>query len=200
MGVVTGELVIREGANREEYNTGLYWRYEKWIRRNLNRIDAMLGATGSIYAIRREPAPQIPAEILLDDVYVPFSAAFRGSRIYFEDEAKAYDLPTALQAEFWRKVRTQAGVYQILFQFPALLSPFNRRFVHFLSHKMGRLLLPFALLAAALASFFLPDPWRMAALGLQGIFYGLALADPLIPEWSPLKRLSAVVRAFVEAR
>jgi cellulose synthase/poly-beta-1,6-N-acetylglucosamine synthase-like glycosyltransferase len=197
VGVVTGELVIREGASREEYNTGLYWRYEKWIRRNLNRIDAMLGATGSIYAIRRELAPQIPAEILLDDVYVPFAAAFRGSRIYFEDDAKAYDLPTALQAEFWRKVRTQAGVYQILFHFPALLSPFNRRFIHFLSHKMGRLLLPFALLAAALASFFLPDPWRMTALGLQVIFYGLALADPVIPERSLVKRASATVRAFV---
>ncbi len=197
VGVVTGELVIREGASREEYNTGLYWRYEKWIRRNLNRIDAMLGATGSIYAIRRELAPQIPAEILLDDVYVPFTAAFRGSRIYFEDGAKAYDLPTALQAEFWRKVRTQAGVYQILFHFPALLSPFNRRFLHFLSHKIGRLLLPFALLAAALASFFLPDPWRIVVLVLQGTFYALALVDPVIPERSLIKRLSATIRAFV---
>ena len=126
VGVVTGELVIREGASREEYNTGLYWRYEKWIRRNLNRIDAMLGATGSIYAIRRELAPRIPAEILLDDVYVPF-----------------------------------------------------------------------ALLSAALASFFLPDPWRILALVSQGIFYGLALADPVIPERSRVKRLSATIRAFV---
>ena len=150
VGVVTGELVIREGASHEEYNTGLYWRYEKWIRRNLNRIDAMLGATGSIYAIRRELAPSIPADILLDDVYVPFAIAFRGSRIYFEDDAKAYDAPTVLQAEFWRKVRTQAGVYQILIHFPALLSPFNRRFIHFLSHKLGRLLLPFAWLDLAL--------------------------------------------------
>lgn len=197
VGVVTGELVIREGANREEYNTGLYWRYEKWIRRNLNRIDAMLGATGSIYAIRRALAPHIPADVLLDDVYVPFAIAFGGSRIYFEDDAKAYDLPTALQAEFWRKVRTQAGVYQILFHFPALLSPFNRRFIHFLSHKLGRLLLPFALIGAALASFFLPAPWRAAALSLQAIFYGLALLDPFIPERNPLKRLSAVARAFV---
>jgi glycosyltransferase involved in cell wall biosynthesis len=197
VGVVTGELVIRAGANREEYNTGLYWRYEKSIRRNLNRIDAMLGATGSIYAIRRELAPHIPADVLLDDVYVPFAVAFRGSRIFFEDEAKAYDLPTALHDEFWRKVRTQAGVYQILFHFPALLSPFNRRFIHFLSHKLGRLLLPFALLGAALASFFLPGPWRVAALSLQAIFYGLALADPFVPERSQLKRLSAVVRAFV---
>jgi len=197
VGVVTGELVICEGESHEEYNTGLYWRYEKWIRRNLNRIDAMLGATGSIYAIRRELAPCIPEDVLLDDVYVPFAVAFRGSRIYFEDEAKAYDLPTALHAEFWRKVRTQAGVYQILFHFPALLSPFNRRFIHFLSHKLGRLLLPFALLAAMLASFFLPNPWRAIALGLQGIFYGLAATDPFIPELSPLKRLSAVVRVFV---
>jgi len=62
---------------------------------------------------------------------------------------------------------------------------------------MGRLLLPFALLAAALASFFLPDPWRVAALALQGIFYGLALADPVIPERSLIKRVSATVRAFV---
>ena len=197
VGVVTGELVIREGASHEEYNTGLYWCYEKWIRRNLNRIDSMLGATGSIYAIRRELAPSIPADILLDDVYVPFAVAFRGSRVYFEDDAKAYDVPTALQAEFWRKVRTQAGVYQILFHFPTLLSPFNRRFGHFLSHKLGRLLLPFALLGAVLSSFFLPIPWRIVALVAQGIFYGLALADPFIPERGPLKRLSAVIRTFV---
>jgi cellulose synthase/poly-beta-1,6-N-acetylglucosamine synthase-like glycosyltransferase len=197
VGVVTGELVIREGKSEEEYNTGLYWKYEKWIRRHLNRIDAMLGATGSIYAIRRELAVPMPAEILLDDVYLPFTAAFKGHRIYFEDLAKAYDLPTSLNSEFWRKVRTQAGVYQIVQRFPALLSPFNRRFIHFLSHKMGRLLLPFGMLAVALCSFWLPEPWRVLFLSLQGIFYGLAIVDPVIPEGSPVKRISAVTRAFV---
>src|SRR5579863_9706537 len=104
VGVVTGELVIREGNSLEEQHTGLYWRYEKWIRRNLNRIDAMLGATGSIYAIRRELAAPIPRKILLDDVYLPFIAVSRGFRIYFEIEARAYDLPTSLRSEFWRKV------------------------------------------------------------------------------------------------
>ncbi|MBV8069314.1 MAG: glycosyltransferase family 2 protein [Acidobacteriaceae bacterium] len=130
VGVVTGELVIRSGLSLEEYNTGLYWRYEKWIRRNLNRIDAMLGATGSIYAIRRTLATPIPPDILLDDVYLPFKAAFAGTRIYFEDQAKAYDSPTSLETEFWRKVRTQAGVYQIMGHFHALLWPGNRRCVH----------------------------------------------------------------------
>ena len=197
VGVVTGELMIREGNNEEEYNTGLYWKYEKWIRRSLNRIDAMLGATGSIYAIRRELAVLIPEEILLDDVYVPFTAAFKGHRIYFEDQAKAYDQPTSLNSEFWRKVRTQAGVYQIVQRFPALLSPLNPRFIHFLSHKLGRLFLPFAMLAVATSSFWLPEPWRVFSLSLQAIFYGLALLDPVIPEGSPLKRISAVIRAFV---
>ena len=157
----------------------------------------MLGATGSIYAIRRELAVVIPADILLDDVYLPFTAAFRGFRIYFEDAAKAYDLPTSLQSEFWRKVRTQAGVYQIVKQFPALLSPFNHRFLHFLSQKFGRLLLPFFMLGALAFSLFLPVPWREAAIGAQVIFYGMALADPLIPERNPLKRVSTVIRTFV---
>jgi cellulose synthase/poly-beta-1,6-N-acetylglucosamine synthase-like glycosyltransferase len=197
VGVATGELVIREGNSQEEFNTGLYWKYEKWIRRSLNRIDAMLGATGSIYAIRRELAVPIPAEILLDDVYLPFTAAFKGFRIYFDVEAQAYDLPTSLKSEFGRKVRTQAGVYQILQRFPALLSPFNRRFVHFLSHKFGRLLLPFALLIALGSAFFLPHPWRLLFVTPQVLFYALALADPIIAEKSPLKRLSALIHAFV---
>ena len=158
VGVVTGELVIREGNSRDEYNTGLYWNYEKWIRRNLNRLNVMLGATGSIYAIRRELSVIIPADILLDDVYVPFTAAFKGYRIYFEDQAKAYDLPTSLKSEFGRKVRTQAGVYQVIQRFPALLSPANPRFIHFVSHKFGRLLLPFCLAGRAWIHLFSASP------------------------------------------
>jgi cellulose synthase/poly-beta-1,6-N-acetylglucosamine synthase-like glycosyltransferase len=197
VGVVTGELVIREGESSEEYNTGLYWRYEKWIRRNLNRVDAMLGATGAIYAIRRELATPIPPETLLDDVYLPFIAAFQGFRIYFEDAAKAYDFPTSLQSEFRRKVRTQAGIYQILMNFPGLLWPGNRRFIHFLSHKIGRLLLPFAMIAALGSSFFIGGPWREIALGGQVLFYGAALIDPIIPEGTAPKRITAVIRAFL---
>ncbi|HEY7209442.1 MAG TPA: glycosyltransferase family 2 protein [Bryobacteraceae bacterium] len=196
VGVVTGELIIREGSTQEEFNTGLYWKYEKWIRRNLNRIDAMLGATGSIYAVRREAIGPIPAEILLDDVYVPFVAAARGFRIYFEDEAKAYDLPTSLHSEFRRKVRTQAGVYQIIRYFPWLLWPGNRRFIHFFSHKFGRLILPFALIAIFASSFGLPDPWRWIAFAAQACWYGAALLDVLVPEGFVLKRITAPVRAF----
>lgn len=197
VGVVTGELYIRKGHNSQENNTGLYWRYEKAIRKNLSQINALLGASGSIYAMRRELTGPIPPDILLDDVYLPLKAAFSGFRIYFEEHARAYDYPTPLRSEFWRKLRTQAGVYQTLMHFPGLLWPGNRKFVHFLSHKIGRLLLPFAMLAIAISSVGLPHPWRESALLLQLAFYGLALIDPLIPERAWLKRGSSLVRTFV---
>jgi poly-beta-1,6-N-acetyl-D-glucosamine synthase len=197
VGLVTGELVIREGLTQEEFNTGLYWKYEKWIRGNLNKIDAMLGATGSIYAVKREAMATIPPEILLDDVYVPFAAVSKGYRVYFDQTAKAYDLPTSLNSEFRRKIRTQAGVYQIIRYFPFLLWPANSRCIHFASHKLGRLLLPFALLLMLVSSFFLPGPWRVLALLSQLAFYLLAAIDPIVPERTPVKRLSAVIRAFI---
>ena len=197
VGIVTGELVIRQGLSHEEANTGLYWKYEKWIRRNLNRVNAMLGATGSIYAIRREVKVSVPPGTLLDDVFIPFVGVSRGYRIYFEDKAKAYDLPTSLKSEFWRKVRTQAGIYQITAAFPMLLWPGNTRFIHWMSHKLGRLLLPFAMITTAIVTFGLPAPFRVPAILCQAAFYGLVIIDPLVPEHNPLKRLSGVVRAFV---
>ena len=199
VGVVSGELFITAGGGSlEEANTGLYWRYEKRIRKCLSQIDSILGATGCIYAMRRELAASIPAGTLLDDMYLPLLAFFRGYRVIMEESARAYDLPTALNAEYRRKVRTQAGVYQAIGFFPRLLWPWsNRMWIHFVSHKLGRLLLPFALLTVAASSFALPVPWGRAALAAQAGFYGLAAVDGWIPERSGLKRVTSIVRTWV---
>jgi len=79
VGVVSGELIIRKGSSQEEMDVGLYWRYEFWIRNCLARIDSIFGATGALYAIRRELAQPIPADVLLDDVYLPLNAFFRAT-------------------------------------------------------------------------------------------------------------------------
>ena len=197
VGVVSGELMIRDGKTREETNTGLYWKYEKWIRKRQSRIDSVIGATGCIYAMRAEHARELPHETILDDVNLPLGAFFSGCRVILDESAKAYDYPTSLETEFRRKMRTQAGVYQTIGDFPALLSPKNRMWLHFTSHKLGRLLLPWALLIVLAASFGLPEPFRTAALAAQGAFYGLALLDVVLPERWPLKRLSSPIRTFV---
>ena len=129
---------------------GAYWKYEKWLRRHERAIRSTLGATGAIYALRRSLWQPLPAETLLDDVLAPMRAVLSGWRVVFEEEATAEDrtAPDAA-AEARRKRRTLAGNYQILAQEPRLLAPFaNPVWLQYLSHKVGRLLVPWALLGA----------------------------------------------------
>jgi cellulose synthase/poly-beta-1,6-N-acetylglucosamine synthase-like glycosyltransferase len=197
VGTVSGELLIRRGVTEEESNIGLYWRFETWIRDRLASIDSMFGATGPFYAVRRELAVHIPPDMLLDDMFLPLTAFFRGYRLVVDGRARAYDYPTTLDTEFRRKVRTLAGNYQILLAFPGLLGPGNRMWLHFVSYKLGRLLIPWCLIAVAISSPWLPPPWNIVLLAGQGVFYGVAVLDFVVPAGTPLKRLSSPVRTFV---
>ena len=94
-------------------------------------------------------------------------------------------------------MRTLAGVYQIIGQFPRLLVPNHRLWLHFVSHKLGRLILPYALILVLLSSFALPRPLMFLALAAQAAFYGLALLDKSLADTSRLKRLSSPVGTFV---
>lgn len=197
VGVVSGELVIREGNSYEEASVGLYWKYEKLIRSAQSQIGSLTGATGAIYAMRREIARTFPDGLLLDDVYQPLSAHFQGYRTTWEPGAKAFDYPATLQTEFRRKIRTLAGVYEIMAIFPRLLVPNHRLWLHFVSQKLGRLLLPYALIAILISTFFVPTPLIYLALTAQAVVYGLALVDRAVPEASMLKRLSSPAATFV---
>jgi biofilm PGA synthesis N-glycosyltransferase PgaC len=194
VGAVSGELVILDSSGREDTHVGLYWKYEKAIRKRLSRIDSLPGATGCIYAMRRALAAPLPAGCLLDDVHLPMLAFLAGYRLVLEESAKAFDVSTTLDTEFRRKVRTQAGVYQILFAFPQLLWPSNRMWFHFMSHKVARLLLPIAMLIAIVSSFALPGNWFRIALAGEAVFFALAAFDPWLPRF--VRRISSPVRTF----
>jgi cellulose synthase/poly-beta-1,6-N-acetylglucosamine synthase-like glycosyltransferase len=196
VGVVSGDLRIAQGTSEEEAQTGLYWRYENGIRTNLARVDSMLGATGPINLIRRSLYTPIPADSLLDDVYLPMSIHLKGYRLVLEPEAVAIDEPTDLKTEFRRKMRTQAGILQLIGTFPGLFSSRNRMRFHFVSLKLGRLLLPYFLAALLISALALPSPWRWWAAGPQLAFWLLAWADPLFRPGSILKKVSSLPRAF----
>lgn len=197
IGVASGELIIRQGKTHAEQNIGLYWRYETFIRDRLSSLDSMFGATGPFYAIRRSLAIPIPGDTLLDDMFLPLAAFFRGYRLVMDSRARAYDIPTSLETEFRRKVRTLAGNYQIMQAYPALLGPGNRMWFHFVSYKLARILLPWVLVAIAVASFNLPGRWRILLVTAQGLFYGLAALDTWIAAPSILKSVSSPIRTFV---
>jgi cellulose synthase/poly-beta-1,6-N-acetylglucosamine synthase-like glycosyltransferase len=197
VGVVSGDLPMREGIDLEESNTSLYWRYEREIRKNLGKLGSTFGATGPFYAMRRELAPVMPATTLLDDMYMPLAAYFRGYRVIVDEQARAIEYPFSVQGEFRRKVRTLAGVYQIMRLYPALLSRRNRLLFDFVSYKIGRLLLPWLFLGVLVFSFGLPRPWAQILVGGQIAFYALAAADLVLPEKSALKRVTTPARTLV---
>ena len=189
--------MILTGNSEDETAVSTYWKYEKWVRMNVSILHSFPGATGCIYAMRRKLATPIPAELLVDDVYQPLHAYFRGYRVCFEPGARAYDYPTSLSVEFHRKVRTLAGIYQIIGYLPRLLLPTHGMWIHFLSHKFSRLLLPYALIATAVTSFWLPYPWCVWAVAAQGTFYTLALLNRWIPAEATIKRITAPIETFV---
>ncbi len=198
IGVVSGTLKIRGGETAGEASTGLYWRYESWIRTNLSRIDSVLGATGPIYAIRRSLVRSLPVGCILDDMWLPMQAVLEGYRAVLAPTAIAWDYPTSLTSEFTRKVRTQAGLYQLLKQERRLLDPWrNRLFWSFVNLKLARLVLLHVLIVAFVASAFLPAPWNVTMFLLQSAFYTLALADRVVSDGTIVKRVTAPIAAFV---
>lgn len=148
---------------------GLYWKYEKALRRLESRVASTLGATGAIYALRRQLFRPLPPDTVLDDVLAPMRAVLAGYRIVFNERAIAFDRTAAdADAEARRKVRTLAGNFQILRLEPRLLVPVaNPVWLQYVSHKLGRLLVPYALLGVFAGS---------VALAGSGLVFALALA------------------------
>ena len=181
VGGASGHIVFVKSDGGGEADVGLYWRYEKWLRDKLTAVDSLLVATGCVYALRRELARPLRPDALIDDAYLPLAAIFAGYRFVFERRAIAYDYPTELDVEFQRKVRTLAGLFQLVTSYPRLLNVFAPVGFHFFSYKLGRLLLPYAFLLMAASGFWLPRPWAEAAVGGQLVLYGLAAVDHWIP-------------------
>jgi cellulose synthase/poly-beta-1,6-N-acetylglucosamine synthase-like glycosyltransferase len=169
---------------------GLYWRYEKALRRRESVVGSTLGATGAIYALRRSLWQPLPEGTLLDDVLAPMRAVLAGRRVIFEPLALAFDATPADSAgEARRKVRTLAGNFQILWLEPRLLVPIvNPVWLQYVSHKVGRLVVPYAMLALLTGSVALAgrQPLYAAALSAQCGFYLLGGCGAWFERKAPL--------------
>ena len=180
IGAVSGNLKISSATGNED--TGLYWQYEKAIRKKESDLKSLLGVTGAIYMAKTKLIPNVPEDSLLDDMYIPLSIVKKGYSVKFCEQAIAYDIESSsLEEEFTRKVRTLAGNYQLISQLPWLLSFHqNPLFIQFISHKVARLIMPFALIALLISSFFLPPPDFFWVFSIQFLFYSYSLLGYLI--------------------
>ncbi len=199
VGCASGELMLGDSDSGEAAKgMGLYWRIEKKIREWESASGSVVGATGALYAVRRSLLLPVPPDTILDDVYIPMQVVRQGSRVVFDPRARAWDLPNlGTGREFARKVRTLSGNYQLLQLLPWLLRKENPLRFQFVSHKLLRLLAPFALATTLVTSFFLREPIYRIALGLQLAFYGLGLLAMTQLARGPLARVADPAFTFV---
>ncbi len=196
VGVVSGELIHHSGKTATGQSIGLYWRYEKWLRACESRLYSTVGATGALYAIRREDWEPLREGTILDDFEVPMRIVRKGQRSLFDAGALVWDtLHEDPRLERRRKIRTLSGNFQSFLANAWLFLPWeNPVWFQFLSHKVSRLLVPYALAICLVCSAFAGGLLIRMALLAQLLFYALALAGAV---WSPARRIRVVSFAYV---
>jgi cellulose synthase/poly-beta-1,6-N-acetylglucosamine synthase-like glycosyltransferase len=182
VGCVAGELVLNSDGHDAASSavSGVYWRYEQWIRNCEAAFDSPVGVYGGFYAARRSLVQLFPPGIILDDMFQPLAILRQGYRSVLDRSAIVTDTwPGKVAGEFQRKVRTLAGNFQLVSLAPWILSPANRVLFQLVSHKLLRLAVPyfFVLMLISASWLGLDSPaWRLVALA-QWVFWLSALAS-----------------------
>lgn len=175
VGCVTGDYIVlgkKEAALGEEED--FYWKYETFIKEKETRIGSILGAHGSLYAIRKELYSFPEDRIINDDYWIPMEIIKRRYRAIYEPKAVATEV-AEMMGGFSRRLRIAVGNYQQLFLLKSLFKPFRGWLIlQFFSHKVLRLVVPWFFVTLLVSNFFLRGMFYLAFLSLQLVFYGLA--------------------------
>jgi cellulose synthase/poly-beta-1,6-N-acetylglucosamine synthase-like glycosyltransferase len=201
VGCVAGELILRKESHdvASAAVSGLYWRYEKWIRTCESICDSPVGVYGGFYAVRRDLAALQPAGMILDDMFQPLSIIRKGYRSVLDPHAYVYDTwPTRIENEFHRKVRTLAGNFQLFRLAPWTLSLRNPVLFQLVSHKVMRLIAPYLLVLLLVSTLALSTgSLFFATFAVLQIFYWTIAIAALRYRIPALDRIAAPASALL---
>jgi cellulose synthase/poly-beta-1,6-N-acetylglucosamine synthase-like glycosyltransferase len=152
VGCVCGNLSYINGDESVTAATGsLYWRFEEYLKSLEERTGSVMGADGSLFAIRRS-LHHAPPPHIIDDMYVSFMVLLAGFRIVQSQDVKAYELSSSCShEEFRRKSRIACQAFNV----HRLIWPRLRRagaltVYKYVSHKLLRWLSIYFLAVAAI--------------------------------------------------
>ena len=153
IGCVCGSLIYTNGRASATASSGsAYWRFEETIKRLEMESGSMIGADGSVFAIRRS-LHQPPPDHIIDDLYVSLKILCSGFRVIQASDAVAYEESVVSgREEFKRKIRIACQAFNV----HRLLWPQLRRLdgitlYKYVSHKLIRWFTIYLLAIAALA-------------------------------------------------
>src|SRR5690349_17144285 len=114
VGCVCGNLIYTNGKDSVTASTGsLYWRLEESIKRMEQETGSVMGADGSLFAVRRS-LHRTPPDNIIDDMFVSFWVLIQGYRVIQSKDARAYEeSASSASDEFGRKARIACQAFNV---------------------------------------------------------------------------------------
>lgn len=155
VGVACGRHIYVNTDDPTGAGEGFYWNnIETRLKKAESALGGLIGANGSIYALRRELYVPMPNTVISDFIE-PLSIALNGYRTVYEPRAHSYeDAEPTFKQEYARKARTVRRTAYSLVVMPWLLDPRKSGSLAYLifSHKVLRWFTPVLLLLALTAA------------------------------------------------
>ena len=188
VGVASGrDVSVSNVDDRSNPGEQAYVGYDMWVRDLETSLFGIVGASGCLYAIRRELHLEPMPEGLSRDFGSALVAREKGYRAVSVPSAVCYvPRSTSLHREYRRKVRTMARGLRTLSFKRALLNPQRSGLFAWMlwSHKLCRWLVPWALVLVpvALATLAGEHWWAAAALAGAGVAALMAVIGWMWPD------------------
>jgi cellulose synthase/poly-beta-1,6-N-acetylglucosamine synthase-like glycosyltransferase len=202
VGGVAGNQVYTSSRGGGSTDTGErgYWDFDRTMKRALSDAGSVTGATGAIYAIRRELLRPLRADVN-DDLLNSLRVVAQGKRLIFAEDAVAVEpVVESTGRVFSRRVRVMTRGLRCVLVERELLDPRRHGFfsLQLFSHKvlMRTQVVPLAALAAS--SFSLRRRGRIyrAATVAQAAFYALGGVGLALGERPVAKKKAFAIPAF----
>ncbi|MFO7891897.1 MAG: glycosyltransferase family 2 protein [bacterium] len=193
VGCVSGELWYKNLDNNiVGKKENLYWSYEKLIKKFENRVFTILGANGSIYAVRKSDYVYL-LNTDISDFIEPLKIAENGKKVIYEKKAISFEAASNIfKDELDRKKRIINRSINSIATHNSLINPFKNFILSWelLSHKVLRWFSPFFILLLFIMNLILFVSGKFHFIFyLQIIFYSISLFGLIIknfrgvPSW-----------------
>jgi cellulose synthase/poly-beta-1,6-N-acetylglucosamine synthase-like glycosyltransferase len=185
IGFVTGYTMYRSHQkDKVSETTGIYSKYELFLKRKESKISSCVGADGAVFAVRRDLCEPLKDDDI-NDFALPLKIIRKGHRGVLEQGAIAYEEPSPdMKGEFRRQVRITNRTLRAIFSNIDLLNPFKFPIFSWQlsSHKLLRFITPFCFILLFISNLLLVPARSICSLFLavQVIFYALALFGYLL--------------------
>ncbi len=119
VGAVAGEKTVA-GSTGE----GVYWRFESWLKKRETRTGSTVGLVGELAAVRRDAFRSLPADLVVEDLWMAIDVIEAGYRVVYEPSARAVEDPAdGWRGDWERRTRVGSGILDVLWRRRERLAP-----------------------------------------------------------------------------